>query len=269
LNYININGKIISHDDARLSIDNGSFRYGYGLFETMLVRNSMIRLKKYHWDRLFSELKQLYFDIPALMTPEWLENEVIAVVKKNKLETLCRVRLQMFAAKGGLYDRESMMPEFIIECFPLQENILELNENGLVTGIAAGLNKSQDSLSNLKSCNALIYAIAAQQAKENKWNDALICNTAGNIIESTIANIFWINNEVVYTPPLSDGCIAGVMRRHVMERIAVIEKSLSVSELLLADEVFLTNAIKTIRWVGIFNEKQYRHDQVKKICDLL
>ncbi len=41
-----------------------------------------------------------------------------------------------------------------------------------------------------------------RQAKEHKWNDALICNTAGDVIESTIANIFWVSNGVVYTPPL-------------------------------------------------------------------
>ena len=255
--------------DAVIPIDNGAFRYGYGLFETMQVQDGVIRLKQYHWERLFAGLKQLYLDIPALMSPEWLEEQVIGTVKKNKLEKLCRIRLQMFAGEGGLYGRDSSQPGFIIECFPLETSALQLNENGLVTGIATGLNKGIDSLSNLKSCNALIYAMAARQAKENKWNDALICNITGNIIESTIANIFWIQNEVVYTPPLSDGCVAGVMRRHIIERIPVKEKSLSAHELLQADEVFLTNSIKMVRWVSSMDNKQYENNQIKKICNFI
>jgi branched-chain amino acid aminotransferase len=269
LNYINLNGKISLAADAAIPIDNGAFRYGYGLFETMLVRDRLICLKQYHWERLFSGAKQLYFDIPPLMTPDWLEQQVLTTVTKNKLENLCRVRLQLFAGGGGLYGQDSAKPMFVIECFPLEESTLQLNENGLITGIATGISKSADGLSNLKSCNALIYAIAARQAKENKWNDALICNTAGNIIESTIANIFWIQNEVVCTPPLSDGCIAGVMRRHLIEILPVTEKSLSAVELSLADEVFLTNAIKTIRWVKTLDSKTYTCKQTKHIHSLL
>ena len=156
-------------------------------------------------------------------------------------------------------------PGVVIECFPLENGALQLNENGLVVGIASGLNKSLDSLSNLKSCNALIYAMGARQARMNKWNDTLISNTEGNIIESTIANIFWIKNEAVFTPPLKDGCVAGVMRRHIMEKTPVQEKSLTRDELLSADEVFLTNAIKPVRWVGEIDGRKYVNKQNGKI----
>ena len=252
-----------------MPIDNGAFRYGYGLFETMLVQDGLISLWQYHMDRLFAGVKQLYFVIPALMSPEYLEKEVLQTVKKNKLEKLCRVRLQMFSGGGGLFSPENKHPGFVIECFPLDESSLPLNENGLVAGIATGLSKSMDALSNLKSCNALIYAIAARQAREHKWNDALICNTNGNIIESTIANIFWISSGIIYTPPLADGCVAGVMRRHIIEKIAVTEKSLSEGELQAADEVFLTNAIKGIRWVHEIGNTHYSNKQTHKVYDLL
>ena len=199
------------------------------------------------------------------MTPTSLEEELLLIVKKNKLEKLCRVRLQLFAVGGGLYGHENNQPGFLIECFPLDAESLPLNENGLVVGFATGISKSMDSISNLKSCNALIYAIAAQHAKEHKWNDALISNTSGNIIESTIANIFWIKDETVYTPPLSDGCIAGVMRRYILEKIPVLEKSLSANELFLADEVFLTNAVRRIKWLQQINDTFYKNEQVNRI----
>jgi branched-chain amino acid aminotransferase len=265
LNYVNLNGKIATASDTIIPVDNGAFRYGYGLFETMLVRDGAIRLMDYHWDRLFDGAKQLYFDLPALVTSEYLENEVLRTVRKNNLEKLCRVRLQLFAPGGGLYSHEKNIPGFLIECFPLDESTLGLNENGLVVGIATGIAKSIDSLSNLKSCNALIYAVAAQQAKAHKWNDALICNTNVRFIESTIANIFWIKDDIVYTPPLSDGCVAGVMRRHILDEIPVKEMSLTIGALLDADEVFLTNSIKPIRWVREISETQYGNTRTQAI----
>ena len=269
MNYINLNGKIIEKADAGIPVDNGAFRYGYGLFETMLVQNGAIQLRQYHMERLFTSLKQLHFTVPALMTADYLEKQVLQTIQKNKLDKLCRVRMQLFGAGGGLYEQENKPPGFLVECFPLEESILHLNENGLVAGVATGLSKSMDTLSNLKSCNALIYASAARQAKANKWNDALVCNTAGNIIESTIANIFWIKSGTVYTPPLTDGCIAGVMRRHLMDEITVKEKSLSEQELSDADEIFLTNAIRKIKWVGGIGNSSYHNARTTEIYGLL
>ena len=270
MKYINLNGKISIIANAIVPVDNGAFRYGYGLYETLYIENNVIRFKEYHWERLFNGLKQLYFEIPAFMTAEWLEEEIRQLVRKNQAEKMCRVRLQMFAGAGGLYSAENNQPGYIIECLTLDNEMIKFNENGLVVGLATELKKSMDGLSNLKSCNALIYAMGARQAREHKWNDALLCNTNGNIIESILANIFWIKDKVIYTPPLADGCVAGVMRRHVLETISGIkEQSLSVDDLLHADEVFLTNAIKKIRWIGNMEDKYYENKEIKAIYNAI
>lgn len=248
-------------------MDNGTFRYGYGLFESLLVQDGVIELKEYHWDRLVAGIKVLRFELPALMTREWMEEQVLLTAKKNQMEQLCRVRLQLFAGAGGIYDHRSMAPGMVIECFHLEPETLGINENGFVTGVATGLDKSPNIFANLKTCNGLLYALAAQQSRDNKWNDILICNTAGNIIESSIANVFWIKNGQLYTPPLTDGCVAGVTRQYIMEKMPVMESSLSAETLLQADEVFLTNAIKRIRWIGNIGDRKYTNQHIKTVYD--
>ncbi|WP_276132686.1 aminotransferase class IV [Polluticoccus soli] len=269
LNYVNLSGQLIPATSASVSHDNRAFRYGYGLFETMLVRKGVIELWHYHAERLFDGLKQLRFDLPTLFNSDRLQEEVLHTVRKNQLDELCRVRLQVSAGSGGLYDSAGKA-EYCIECFPLEKHITELNEAGLVTGLAQDLVKSSDSLSNLKSCSALIYATAAQQAKANKWNDALILNTSGNIIESTIANLFWIKDSKVFTPPLSEGCIAGVMRRHLITILPqrgyiVQEQAATKSMLQAADAVFLTNAIRKIKWICRIDETEYAMHMIPDI----
>ena len=261
MSYVNLNGKIAPGKEISLPYDNSAFRYGYGLFETMLVEQDIIELWPYHSERLMEGLRQLKFNIPALFTVDQLHAGIMRTVKKNRLEKLCRVRLQVYAGCGGMFDNDQK-PGYIIECFPLEQHVTELNEPGLVTDIAKSLFKSTDSLSNLKTSNALVYAVAAQQAKANSWNDALILNTAENIIESTIANIFWIQEREIYTPPLGEGCIAGVMRRHLLAVLpqcgyTVHEVPLALPTLRAADAVFLTNAIRKIKWIRTVGDKEY------------
>ncbi len=260
--YTNINGKLVEKADATLPAENRAFRYGYGLFETMLVKEGIINLEELHWQRLFEGLKTLGINTPKLFTPAFLKEEVQRTVKKNHLEKLARVRLQVYGGEGGLYDTQDQKPGYIIECFPIESTLLDLNEQGLVMGIATGLSKSIDSIANLKTSNALIYAMAAQWAKANKWNDALVVNTTGNVIESTIANIFWVKDRIIHTLPLSEGCIAGVMRAHLLEQLpakgyVVEEKPLTVTELERADGVFLTNAMRRMKWVRLIGDTTY------------
>lgn len=269
MGYINLNGKIIQAENGGIAPDNRAFRYGYGLFETMLVREGVIQLATYHWERLFAGLHALYFDVPKLMTAKWLEEEVLRTVKKNKLDMLCRVRLQLYADGGGMFDGNSRHPEYIIECYPLEEHIIAPNETGLILGMAEGLQKANDSTANYKTTNALLYMLGAQQAKQQRWNDALILNTAGNIIETTIANIFWIKDGIVNTPPLSEGCVAGVMRRHIMMVTDVTETPLTKEILANADCVFLTNAIRNIKWVASIGDNTYSKNAVIALLNKL
>lgn len=234
-----------------------SYRYGDGLFETMKMVKGNILLEELHFDRLFSGLETLKFRNQAHFTKQKISEQVKELCKKNNNEGSARVRLSVSRGTGGLYDCDNKF-SYLIESRPLEQNHAILNENGLVIDIFPDARKSIDQFSNLKSANYLPYVMAAIWAKENKLNDALILNQHNRICDATIANIFWVRDQGIFTPPLNEGCVAGVMRKRILDlKQSIKEKNLAENDLLNAEEVFLTNAISGIRWVKQFRDKIY------------
>ncbi len=215
--YINWNGKIVDKDNFHISPDNRSFRYGDGFFETMKIADGNLLLSGLHFTRFFSSLQLLSFDVPVLFTPEYFIEHVQNLVTKNNHRSHARVRLMVYRGNGGLYDPENHYPHFVIQSWPLQELRDELNTNGLNIDIYTEARKVSDSFSMVKSNNYLCYAMAALWAKKNKLNDCLLLNPYNNICDSTIANIFIVQDNVIKTPAIAEGCVNGVARSYLIE----------------------------------------------------
>ena len=116
--------------------------------------------------------------------------------------------------------------------------------------------------------------LTAIAAKEKGLDDMLILNDNNQILESSHSNVFMVSNGVLYTPSLSDGCLAGTMRMQVINLalkngLKVYESSILPSNLLVADEVFLTNAVRGITWVGGYRTKRYFNTVARKIVTFL
>jgi branched-chain amino acid aminotransferase len=269
MNSICFNGKIIPGNKPVLMASNRSYRYGDGLFETMKLIKGHIILEQFHFERLFAAMSLLKFDIPKLFTEQRIQQEVLQLCQKNGCEKMARVRLSVFRGNGGLYDEDKTM-QYLIECWPLNESVNKLNENGLVIDVYQEARKSCDKFSNLKSANFLPYTMAAQYAKENKLNDCLVLNTKGGIADATIANVFIIKDGVIHTPALDEGCVNGVMRKYLIEKLRGMsydlrEGVLTINDLGNANEVFLTNAINGIRWVRQFRDKMFTNVKTMEI----
>jgi len=266
--FINYNGHIYGEGQAVLSVMDHSYRYGDGLFETMKMSKGNILLRDLHFGRLFSGLKILKFNIPALFTQQKIEHQVKELCQKNNCEELARIRLSVSRGNGGLYDCDNKL-SWSIECWPLEQTVF--NENGLVIDIFPDAKKTVDAFSKLKSANYLPYTMAAIWAKENKLNDALVLNHHNRICDATIANVFWIKGDKICTPPISEGCVEGVMRQLLLDSgfsvpgFQVTEAALTEDILLDADEVFLTNVITGIRWVKQCGNKIYSNTITTKI----
>jgi branched-chain amino acid aminotransferase len=249
-----LDGKWLNAEKAGISVNNRSFRYGDGFFETMKCINYQLPLWKYHEQRLFDSLEALFFQKQVYFTGDFLKETILELVKKNQVGKLARIRVTIFRGDGGIYDAVNHRPNLLIQTWPVNPENNKLNENGLVIGDYPGGFKATDAFANLKSNNYLLYAMGALYAKKQQWNDALIFNHTGSYCDATIANLWLVKNGQIFTPPLSDGPVAGVMRQFLLDNLKVtktpvIEKSLTPGDLQLADEVFFTNAIYGIKWV--------------------
>ena len=269
MNYFNYNGKNFAETETIIGPANRGLRYGDGIFETIKLRNGTLILKDEHFARFWKGLQLLQFDIPKLWSPEKFEEQILQLANKNKTAS-ARVRLTVIRGEGGLYDLKDNIPNYIIETITLAENTGNFNENGLELCIYKDAVKAIDAFSNIKHNNYLPYLMGALFAKKNQCNDALILNSNGNICDSTIANVFLIKDENIYTPALTEGCVAGIMRKWLIEKIReqgfpVNEKILTKDDLLNGDEIFLSNSIYNIRWVNSVENKKYTNIFTKKI----
>lgn len=249
--------------------DNRGLRFGDGLFETIKFKNNQFQLLEEHFERLWIGLEKLQFDLPALFTTQRLKNDLQKIVDKNK-HTHARVRLSIVRGNGGLYDPQNLQPNIIIQSWQLEQDFGSLNNNGLQLCIYREAKKICDAFSNLKHNNFLAYVMGALYAKQHQYNDAIILNQYGRIADTSIANIFLITGNTISTPALTEGCIAGTMRRFLLESFPAIgckitEKEISEEDLLQADEIFVSNAMTPMKWVASVENKMYHNQQTMEI----
>ncbi|MBS1643393.1 MAG: aminotransferase class IV [Bacteroidetes bacterium] len=262
--FFNYNGTIFKANEKVIDVNDRSYRYGDGCFETMKLINGKIILQNYHVERLTTSLQKLQFIKTDFFSTQKFIDSIIQLAEKNGHTKLARIRITVSRGNAALYDEIMQIPNYLIQTFALNNPITELNENGMCIGFYDDAEKPCDMFSNLKTNNYLPYTLAALWAKQNKLNDVLICNSKGNICDASIANIFIIKNKIIKTPALTEGCIAGTMRKYLLncfkeKNILYEETVLTKNDVLTADEVFLTNAIQGIKWVQQCENISYKN----------
>ncbi len=263
-----LNEHWIDSPSGAIPTDSRGFRYGAGLFETIRFEKEKAPLWSGHMDRLLQSIRQLGWQLPALFTTDRLFQDVLRLIQKNKIPSSARVRITVSNGHGGLFDGDGKL-SWLIEAWPLDPARKEFNSNGWVIGLYEDARKSSDALSELKSTSALIYAQAAQYAKQQKWNDALVLNNDRCIADSCIANLFLVKDDKLITTDRGQGAVNGVMQTWLLERVAdtmeVQRRPILPEDLLQADEVFLTNALFGIRWVGAYQDKRYGQSMAARL----
>lgn len=258
-------GHFVRDDQPLAGANNRGLRYGDGLFETMKVNQDRIQLLDFHMERFFKGIHLLGFQAPSFFQSGYLAEKILQLAHRNGHAALARIRLSVYRGDGGPFDPVNHYPHNIIQSWPLPATNHEWNETGLQVGWHELSRKAIDGLSNCKTNNYLPYLMAARSAKEHKWNDAILLNTAGRVCESSIANIFILKDGRLITPALSEGPVAGTLRRYIIEQahllaLPVEEKALNQNECLDADELFLSNASFGMRWVASIGKKTYGNE---------
>ncbi|MEJ2902820.1 aminotransferase class IV [Pedobacter panaciterrae] len=272
--YILHNDEFILKNQPIITADNRSFRYGDGLFESMRMSNGKLKFAELHADRLRAGMKALKMEGATLFDEYFLKQKTNELCKKNKLKDNVRFRLSVYRAGDGLYTPNSNKSGYVLEASALTESTYELNKKGLIVDVFDELTKPVDKLSNYKTCNSLVYVMAGLYKKQYNLDEAFILNQNGFLCESISSNIFVVYDKQIYTPALTEGCIAGVMRNVVMNiaktnEIPVIQAQINPEVLKEAEEVFITNALGGIRWVMGYGRKRYFNEVTKLLSDKL
>ena len=272
--FVNNNGVFVEANKPVITHHNRAFCYGDALFETIRIINNKPQFLKEHIQRLHKGMNILKMDIDSNISEQYFDKAIKELISKNEIGTDGRVRLTVYRNEGGLYTPETNSVSFLIEITPLEETGYILNNKGYTVDLFTEFNKHKTVLSTIKSANSAIYVLAGLYKKSKNLDDCLLVNDKGHIIESISSNIFAVKNGVLYTTPISDGCVEGVMRKKIIEvaaknRIAVQEVSILQNILLSSDELFLTNSIRGIRWVVAYKQKRYFNNTSKILTEKL
>ncbi len=272
---IKFNGEILDPSQVQFSTSNRAFRYGDGVFETMKYADGKIHFLEDHYFRLMSTMRILRMDIPMDFSPEYLEEQIKETIEANHAENDAnRIRLTVFRNGAGLYTPETHAISFLIETEKLPNLDYELNKEGLTVDLFKDFYVQKSMLSNLKTANAQLYVLASIFKKENGLDECLLVNDEKIVVEAISSNLFIVKGEVVHTPALETGCLKGVMRKNVIQilknlKIEVVEDAFSPFELQRAHEVWLTNSILGLQWVGQYRKKTYSNELAVKVSEAL
>ncbi len=259
MSIVLINGKWESTENPVLNFTNRSFLFGDGLFESMLWKDGRLHFPEEHIARLRKGMQLFEMRAPDFFNAGWLADNSKTLLEKNEIKGMARVRLNIYREGGGVYTPEGLDAHYILSCYPIKS---DYSSPVSKMGVFKTVVKPKCELSNYKTASSAVYVLAGLFARKNAFDDVFILNTDGHITDAVSSNVFIIKNDELITPPLSDGCLDGVMRKFVLANCQIAglkgtEKSVSAKMVEEADEVFLTNAVARIRSVMQFSEKKF------------
>jgi len=234
---------------------NRGFLFGDGLFETMVFWDGKLKFGEYHFERLLEGCRVLNLETPTLSSISLIEN---VLTQNFGLEQTLRVRWNIYRSGTGKYTPESTDLNESLQVQPFIPPPLIKEKAFLLDAITV-----QKSIwSHCKTLNALTYVMANRERKRNDMDEVILCNTDGYVSEAGSSNIFWVKEDVFFTPSLNCSCIAGIGRRVLIEKlkaasINIIEGEFLPKDVLEADFIFTTN-VTGVSFIGQIGDIIFR-----------
>ena len=267
---INLNGALQSATSPLFSVHNRGFLYGDAVFETLRFGQNQLHFWEDHYFRLMSAMRVFRMNIPMTFTPEFLEQECIRVVEaQSSISSSWRIRLSVFRNDGGVYLPASREVSYVIEAKPLDEETYTSKERYNVE-LFKDYYVQKSMLSNLKSNNKALNVIGSIFMQEQGFDNGILVNDDKEVVEFLNGNLFVVDGDVLRTPPLTSGCLDGIMRKQVMrlakkQNISCVEENISPFDLQQVQEVFMTNSITGIQPVSSYRRTDYQNTIALKL----
>ncbi len=241
-----LNDKLVDIDKAGVSVTDSGLLYGAGLFETMRSRNGVVFSLKDHLDRLFFSAAAL-----SIQTYErkHITEAIYKVLRSNKLTD---ARLRLTLTNGPMSaPEEQRKPTLLITATKLQPYPKEYYEKGALVVLSPFRQNTAEPTYGHKTTSYFPRMIALAHAHQKRAAEALWFTVDNRLAEGCISNVFLVKNGTLYTPPIETPVLAGVARKTVCQiavrnSVKLVERDLYISNVLEADEIFLTNVIMQI-----------------------
>ncbi|GAA4298150.1 aminotransferase class IV [Nibribacter koreensis] len=241
--YITYNGQFLQEAALQLPVTNRAFQYNDGFFETLVVEQGKVRFLAEHWERMQEAASILGLEVPKDLTIDKLEETIQALVLKNECASLARIKLKVWRTGEGLYTPQTDAVDWLLTAHGMESPSLIT----MAVGICQTVQTLLSRFSTFKGPNSLLYVMASREKKKRQLEDLVLLTASGHVAELTYSNIFWLKDNILYTPSLDTGCLNGVMRRHLLKKAVgkwtVKEGVYAPQALHLADLVFASNVM--------------------------
>ncbi len=246
-----LNGSLLPRSQARVSVYDHGFLYGYGLFETMRAYHGTIFLLERHLKRLMNSAEVIR--LSSQLAGIDLGKACVDTLRANGLEdarlrlTVSRGEVDSFPGSGT-----SATPTVLVTARNLSALNARIYDRGFRVGVSSFRRYSQPPLSQLKTANYLTSILAKMEAEAAGLDEALLLNEHGALTEGSVSNVFFVNSHSeLITPSLESGILPGITREVVMELADTVGINITEGEVRLEDlgqfaEAFLTNSVVEI-----------------------
>jgi len=258
---VNFNGTLVEHTANSLA-DNRGFLFGDAVFETCKIVDNQVLFLEDHYFRLMSSMRILRMEIPMNFTMEFIEQQMLELVQCDAVENSARVRMTVFRNSGGFYLPKTNEISYLIQCSELNSKEYLLNTARYEVDLFKDFYITKQLLSTIKSTNKAVQITGSIFANENDLQNCLVINDSKNVVEALNGNLFMLKDRKLTTPPLSEGCLNGIMRKQILNisksmDIELIEEPISPFDLQKADELFISNVISGIQPISKYRKKDF------------
>ena len=246
-----------------LTADDRAYRYGDGIFESMVAFDGVVPLLPYHYERLQRSSEILLMKLPVNLNFDWLKETVSSLLQRNDFQN-ARIRIQVSRRGGGLYLPASNETDILISCAEISNTMFEWSS---LKADFSPYRVDMGVLSNLKTTSKIQYVMSALHAEKVGAQECFMFNLKGTLAEAINSNVFLVSGDTIVTPALTNGGVNGVMRRYLISQLEkshrIVQADVLMKDIDEADEIFVTNAVRGVQSIAVVGSVVYS-DQVTR-----